>query len=300
MMENIVFDIKINLDNVNKVNAITSQYENFVWNFLRYEETTTELKIFVYRKFDLSSSEQDKIIAQTTVAKDNPQALNTMLYISQLLLEKTLAKNNFIQTSINEHPDLYRLETSTNLYLLTKAGKKFFSQDVHALQLKYFNWDLAGLLFNLKAAGEVVLPDNLLNDDPHQLATKIKDYGGKAQNLSAKLHNIAWFKHYYVELTETTDDLILTYCFKNAEDNIPGHQIVINKNDIHALQDNLKLVYEFYYTNDKILQFVRTLILDVKNPILNYYRQEDQWKLTAFGFEIFSKITIEKIINPHL
>ncbi|AHF57714.1 hypothetical protein SPE_0586 [Spiroplasma eriocheiris CCTCC M 207170] len=299
-MENIVFDIKINLDNVNKVNAITSQYENFVWNFLRYEETTTELKVFVYRKFDLSSSEQDKIIAQTIVAKNNPQSLNTMLYISKLLLEKTLAKNNFIQTSINEHSGLYRLETSTNLYLLTKVGKKFFSQGSNALQLRYFNWDLAGLLFNLKTAGEVVFPDNLLNDDPHRLATKIKEWSAKGQNLSSKLHNIAWFKHYYFEITKTTPELILTYCFKNVEDQTPGHQIVINKNDVFALQDSLKLVYEFYYTNDKIFQFVRTLILDVKNPILNYYRQEDQWKLTAFGFEIFSKITIEKIINPHL
>ena len=300
MMENIIFDIKINLDNVNKVNLISSQYENFVWNFLRYEETTAKLKIFVYQKFDLSISEQDKIIAQTTVTKNNPQALNTMLYISQLLLEKTLAKNNFIQTSIHEDPDLYRLETSTNLYLLTKAGKKFFSQGSNELQLRYFNWNLAGLLFNLKAVGEVVFPDNLLNDNSNQLVTKIKEWSAKGQSLSSKLNNIAWFKHYYLELTETTNGLVLTYCFKNVEDQTPGHQIVINKNDVPTLQDSLKLVYEFYYTNDKILQFVRTLILDVKNPILNYYRQEDQWKLTVFGFEIFSKITIEKIINPYL
>ncbi len=56
------------------------------------------------------------------------------------------SKRSFWKKIIQQPEPLYQLESSSNLYVLTKRGLHFFNDNANALKLNYYNYNILIIL----------------------------------------------------------------------------------------------------------------------------------------------------------
>lgn len=283
--------IKKLINKLNQTNLTLSQYQNFQLWLIKIKETKTTLTLEVWTNSGIEYSE-NTITTTIELGIVDETALSWCYESLLLAAQQTAEKEIFWKKIMKEAEPLYQLESSSNLYLLTKHGIHFFNDKIIAFELNYYNYNILIILFAWQKINMGINMKKRKLITPKNLPLKI--------NQQLNMLNLTIYKLLLIEGTlfyQCEIDWLSKkgkYMIKSATTIYYQQEFKI-QTDI--LLELLQLIEICNNLNDQILAYFRTLLLLTHHhQLFTYDKHKDYWILTKLGHKLFYQIDYKKFI----
>lgn len=291
-------NIKTIIAELNQTNVKLSQYQNFqLWII----KVTEKSEIITLELLTIEDSEDSvyHVIATIDIALTKQEDL-IWCYESLLLAQQqTAAKVAFWRKLTQQAKPLYQLETSSNIYCLTKIGINFFKDNTIETELNYCNYNILTILISFRKINNFKNSNDLKSCNQVNLIEEIKKSLAAMQLITYKLLLIEGCVSYHLEinwLTNTGQFLIKT----NAT---IYYQVTLTiKTEQKILEQLLNLIQLITKLNERTLEYFRTLLLLThQQQLFIFNKKTDCWIQTPLGQKLFYQIDYPKfIINQEM
>nr|CAK99043.1 hypothetical protein SPICI06_077 [Spiroplasma citri] len=201
--------IKKIINKLNQINLTLSQYQNFQLWLIKIKETKTTLTLEVWTNSGIEYSE-NTITTTIELGIVDETALSWCYESLLLATQQTTEKEIFWKKIMQEAEPLYQLESSSNLYLLTKHGIHFFKDKIIAFELNYYNYNILIILFAWQKINMGInMKKKLIT--PKNLPLKINQQLNMLNLTIYKLLLIEGTLFYQCEIDWLSNDQILAY-----------------------------------------------------------------------------------------
>ncbi|WP_425379403.1 hypothetical protein [Spiroplasma endosymbiont of Stenodema calcarata] len=291
-------NIKTIIAELNQTNVKLSQYQNFqLWII----KVTEKSEIITLELLTIEDSEDSAyhVIATIDIALTKQEDL--IWYYESLLLaqQQTAAKVAFWRKLTQQAKPLYQLETSSNIYRLTKIGINFFKDNTIETELNYCNYNILTILISFRKINNFKNSNDLKSCNQVNLIEEIKKSLAAMQLITYKLLLIEGCVSYHLEinwLTNTGQFLIKTNATIYYQVNLTI------KTEQKILEQLLNLIQLITKLNERTLEYFRTLLLLThQQQLFIFNKKTDCWIQTPLGQKLFYQIDYPKfIINQEM